>query len=172
MSEGWRGRFYEDFEAGDVYRHAIGKTVTEADNEWFTLLTLNTQQSHFNVEYARRTEFGRILVNSTFTLALITGMTMTDISYNVIANLGWDDVRLPHPVFIGDTLWAESIVLSKRESRSRPNAGIVTVRTRGLNQDGEECITFKRTILVHKRAAAGALDVYPEPKRPIQGDEE
>lgn len=172
MSEGWRGRFYEDFEVGDVYRHAIGKTVTEADNEWFTLLTLNTQQSHFNVEYARRTEFGQILVNSTFTLALVTGMTVTDVSYNVIANLGWDDVRLPHPVFIGDTLWAETVVLSKRESRSRPNAGIVTVRTRGLNQDGVECITFKRTILVHKRAASGAVAFYPEPKRPIQADEE
>lgn len=172
MNEGWRGRFYEDFEVGDVYRHAIGKTVTESDNEWFTLLTLNTQQSHFNAEYARRTEFGQILVNSTFTLALVTGMTVTDISYNVIANLGWDDVRLPHPVFVGDTIWAESIVLSKRESRSRPNAGIVTVRTRGLNQEGEECITFKRTILVHKRASAGALDVFPQPKRPIQGGEE
>ena len=171
MSEGWHGRFYEDFEVGDVYRHAIGKTVTEADNEWFTLLTLNTQQSHFNAEYARRTEFGRILVNSTFTLALVTGMTVTDVSYNVIANLGWDDVRLPHPVFIGDTLWAETIVLAKRESRSRPNAGIVTVRTRGLNQDGEECITFKRTILVHKRASAGAVDVFPKPKRPIDADE-
>jgi acyl dehydratase len=162
------GPFYEDLEIGQVFKHAIGKTITETDNAWFTHVTLNTQQSHFNVEYARRTEFGRILVNSTFTLALITGMTVSDISQNVIANLGWDDVRLPHPVFIGDTLWAESLVLSKRESKSRPNAGIVTVRTRGLNQNGKVCITFKRTILLPKRAAAGTLDVFPNSERPIQ----
>lgn len=162
------GRFYEDFTAGDVYRHALGKTVTESDNNLFTMLTLNTQQSHFNVEYARKLEFGQILVNSTYTLALITGLTVTDVSQNVIANLGWDEVRLPHPVFIGDTLWAETIVLSKRESRSRPNAGIVTVRTRGLNQDGKEVIVFKRTILVHKRPAADSLDAFPNPEKPIQ----
>jgi acyl dehydratase len=165
------GPFYEDLEIGQVFRHAIGKTITETDNSWFTHVTLNTQQSHFNVEYARRTEFGRILVNSTFTLALVTGMSVSDISQNVIANLGWDDVRLPHPVFIGDTLWAESVVLSKRESKSRPNAGIVTVRTRGLNQDGKVCITFKRTILLPKRAAAATLDVFPKPERPIQQEE-
>ncbi len=165
------GRFYEDFEIGEVFKHPIGKTVTEADNAWFTHVTLNTQQLHFNVEYARRSEFGQILVNSTFTLALITGMTVSDLSQNVIANLGWDEVRLPHPVFIGDTLWAESLVLSKRESKSRPDAGIVTVKTRGLNQNGKEVITFKRTILVNKRAAAGKLDVFPKPERPIQADE-
>ena len=162
------GRFYEDFEIGEVIRHPIGKTVTEADNAWFTHMTLNTQQLHFNVEYARRSEFGQILVNSTFTLALITGLTVTDISQNVIANLGWDEVRLPHPVFIGDTLWAESLVLSKRESKSRPNAGLVTVKTRGLNQNGKEVITFKRTILLPKRAAAASLDAFPKPERPIQ----
>lgn len=169
MSEG--GRFYEDFEIGEVFRHAIGKTVTEADNAWFTHVTLNTQQLHFNVEYARRSEFGQILVNSTFTLALVTGMTVSDISQNVIANLGWDEVRLPNPVFIGDTLWAESLVLSKRQSKSRPNAGVVTVKTRGLNQDGKEVITFKRMVLVPKRAAAGKLDVFPKAERPIQVDE-
>jgi len=165
--EGWSGRYYEDFEIGDIYRHALGKTVTEADNELFTMLTLNTQQSHFNVEYARRLEFGKILVNSTFTLALITGISVHDVSHNVVANLGWDDVRLPNPVFIGDTLWAESLVLSKRESRSRPNAGIVVVKTRGLNQSGNECISFKRTILVHTRSAASSLSAFPEPARPL-----
>jgi acyl dehydratase len=164
------GPFYEDLEIGKVFRHAIGKTVTEADNAWFTHVTLNTQQLHFNVEYARRTEFGRILVNSTFTLALVTGMTVGDISQNVIANLGWDEVRLPHPVFIGDTLWAESLVLSKRETQSRPNAGIVVVKTRGLNQDGKTCISFKRTILLPKRDAAGSLDVFPEAEGPIRAD--
>lgn len=162
------GRFYEDFEIGEVFRHPIGKTVTEADNAWFTHVTLNTQQLHFNVEYAKRSEFGQILVNSTFTLALVTGMTVSDISQNVIANLGWDEVRLPNPVFLGDTLWAESLVLSKRESKSRPNAGVVTVKTRGLNQNGKEVITFKRTILVNKRAAAGTLDLFPDAERPIR----
>jgi acyl dehydratase len=170
LTEGWRGRFYEDFQVGDVYQHPLGKTVTESDNEWFTMLTLNTQQSHFNVEYARRIEFGRILVNSTFTLALATGLTVSDISQNVVANLGWDEVRLPHPVFIGDTIWAETIVLSARESRTRPNAGIVTVKTRGLNQDGKECITFKRTILVNKRSEAGTLNVFPKAERPIEAE--
>ena len=165
------GRFYEDFEIGEVFRHPIGKTVTEVDNTWFTHVTLNTQQLHFNVEYARRSEFGQILVNSTFTLALVTGMTVSDISQNVIANLGWDEVRLPNPVFIGDTLWAESLVLSKRESKSRRNAGVVTVKTRGLNQKGKEVITFKRTILVPKRAAAPDLDIFPKAERPIQADE-
>lgn len=171
LKKGWSGRFYEDFEVGDVYQHALGKTVTEADNELFTMLTLNTQQSHFNVEYARRTEFRKVLVNSTFTLALVTGMSVCDISQNVIANLGWDTVRLPRPVFIGDTIWAESLVLSTRESHSRTNAGIVTVRTRGLNQDGKECIIFKRTILVHKRAAADSLSAFPIPERPIAAEE-
>ncbi|HET9782742.1 MAG TPA: MaoC family dehydratase [Candidatus Dormibacteraeota bacterium] len=165
------GAFYEDFEVGHIYRHALGKTVTESDNNLFTMLTLNTQQSHFNIEYARRLEFGQILVNSTYTLALITGLTVSDISQNVIANLGWDAVQLPHPVFIGDTLWAETIVLSKRESQSRPNAGIVTVKTRGLNQHGKEVITFKRTILVHKRSAAESISAFPEPERPIQTED-
>jgi len=161
------GRFYEDFEIGEVIRHQIGKTITEADNEWFTHMTLNTQQLHFNVEYAKRSEFGQILVNSTFTLALITGMSVSDISQHVIANLGWDEVRLPNPVFLGDTLWAESMVVSKRESKSRPNAGVVTVKTRGLNQNGKEVITFKRTILVNKQAVAESLDVFPKAERPI-----
>jgi itaconyl-CoA hydratase len=163
-----RGRFYEDFTVGHVYRHGLGKTVTETDNELLTMITLNTQQLHFNAEYARRSEFKKILVNSTLTLALVTGLTVDDISRNVVANLGWDEVRLPHPVFVGDTLWAETLVLSKRESKSRPEAGLVTVKTRGLNQDGKECITFKRTVLVHKRSAAASLEVFPEPENPIE----
>jgi itaconyl-CoA hydratase len=170
IKKGWEGRFFEDFEVGDVYQHALGKTITELDNELFTMLTLNTQQAHFNSEFAQRTEFGAILVNSTLTLALVTGLSVSDISQNVIANLGWDDVRLPHPVCVGDTLWAESLVLSARESRSRPNAGVVAVRTRGLTQDGKECITFKRTILVHKRVSATSLSVFPQPEHPIKAD--
>jgi itaconyl-CoA hydratase len=166
----WRGRFYEDFSVGDTYQHPLGKTVTESDNELFTHLTLNTQQSHFNAEYARSTEFGQILVNSTFTMALVTGLTVSDLTQNVVANLGWDEIRLPHPVFIGDTIWAESLVLSTRESRSRPAAGIVTVKTRGLNQHGKDCITFKRTFLVHKRSAAESLIRFPTAEHPIEAD--
>jgi len=167
-NQGSADRFYEDFVVGDVYRHALGKTITETDNELITMITLNTQQLHFNSVYARHSEFGKILVNSTLTLALVTGLTVSDVSRNVVANLGWDEVKLPNPVFVGDTLWAETLVLSKRESRSRPDAGLVTVKSRGLNQDGKECISFKRTILVHKRSAASELDVFPEPETPIE----
>lgn len=171
LKEGWGGRFFEDFEVGDIYRHSLGKTVTDLDNEFLTMITLNTQQLHFNSEFARRSEFGRILVNSTLTLALVTGLTVNDVSQNVVANLGWDEVRLPHPVFVGDTLWAETLVLSKRDSRSRPEAGLVTVKTRGLNQDGKVCISFRRTILVHKRSAARSLKVFPEPEVSIDAEE-
>ena len=122
---GWRGRFYEDFAVGDVYEHPLGRTVTDADNIWFTLLTQNTAPIHFDHHYAAQTEFGRPLVDSTFTLALVTGQSVTDVSQNVMANLGWDEVRLPHPVFEGDTIYSRSEVLSLRESRSRPNVGMV-----------------------------------------------
>jgi acyl dehydratase len=151
---GWQGRFYEDFEIGDVYQHPLGRTVLSVDNSWFTLLTQNTAPIHFDHHYAAQTEFGRPLVDSTFTLALVTGQSVTDISQNVFANLGWDEVRLPNPVFEGDTIYSQSEVLEKRESKSRPNVGIVTVRTTGYNQDGRVVITFKRTLLVYKRGHA------------------
>ena len=154
IKEGWRGRFYEDFAVGDVYQHPLGRTVTTTDNIWFTLLTQNTAPIHFDHHYAAQTEFGRPLVDSTFTLALVTGQSVSDISQNVFANLGWDDVRLPHPVFEGDTIYSQSEVLEARESKSRPTTGIVTVRTTGYNQRGETVITFKRTILVYKRGHA------------------
>ena len=154
IKEGWRGRFYEDFAVGDVYQHPLGRTVTTTDNIWFTLLTQNTAPIHFDHHYAAQTEFGRPLVDSTFTLALVTGQSVSDISQNVFANLGWDDVRLPHPVFEGDTIYSQSEVLEARESQSRPTVGIVTVRTTGYNQRGETVITFKRTILVYKRGHA------------------
>ena len=154
VREGWRGRFFEDFTVGDVYEHPLGRTVTTTDNSWFTLLTQNTAPIHFDHAYAAQTEFGKPLVDSTFTLALITGQSVTDISQNVFANLGWDEVRLPHPVFEGDTLYSQSEVLETRESRSRPNVGIVTVRTTGFNQRGVIVITFKRTVLVYKRGQA------------------
>ncbi len=154
VKEGWRGRFFEDFAVGDVYQHPLGRTVTTTDNLWFTLLTQNTAPIHFDHHYAAQTEFGRPLVDSTFTLALVTGQSVADVSQNVFANLGWDDVRLPHPVFEGDTIYSQSEVLSVRESKSRPNVGIVAVRTTGYNQRGEVVITFNRTVMVYKRGQA------------------
>jgi acyl dehydratase len=154
VKEGWRGRFYEDFAVGDVYQHPLGRTVTTTDNLWFTLLTQNTAPIHFDHHYAAQTAFGRPLVDSTFTLALVTGQSVSDISQNVFANLGWDEVRLPHPVFEGDTIYSQSEVLALRESASRPDVGIVTVRTTGYNQDGVVVITFTRTIMVYKRGHA------------------
>ena len=151
LRESWRGRFFEDFEVGDVYPHRLGRTVTQTDNIWFTLLTQNTAPLHFDVHYASQTEFKKPLVNSAFTIALVTGQTVADISQNVFANLGWDEVRLPNPVFEGDTLYSQSEVLDKRESKSRPNVGIVTVKTAGFNQDGIIVITFRRSVMVYKR---------------------
>ncbi len=151
VREGWRGRFFEDFEVGDIYEHPLGRTVTTTDNSWFTLLTQNTAAIHFDHYYASQTEFGRPLVDSTFTLALVTGQSVTDISQNVFANLGWDEVRLPAPVFEGDTIYSRSEVLEKRESRSRPDVGIVKVKTVGFNQEGTVVISFERTIMVYKK---------------------
>lgn len=154
IKEGWRGRFFEDFEVGDIYEHPLGRTVTTTDNVWFTLLTQNTAPIHFDHAYAEQTEFGRPLVDSTFTVALVTGQSVTDISQNVFANLGWDEVRLPNPVFEGDTIYSRSEVLEKRESKSRPDVGIVTVKTTGYNQEGKVVITFRRTIMVYKNGYA------------------
>jgi acyl dehydratase len=154
VKQGWRGRFYEDFDVGDEYRHALGRTLTQQDNIWFTLLTQNTAPLHFDAHYAAQTEFGRPLVNSCLTLALVTGQTVSDVSQNVMANLGWDEVRLPHPVFEGDTIYSRSMGLDKRESRSRTNVGVVTVRTEGYNQSGVIVCTFKRTVMVYKRDGA------------------
>jgi acyl dehydratase len=150
---GWQGRYYEDFEIGDIYHHLLGRTITTADNIWFTLLTQNTARVHFDHNYAAQTEYGKPLVNSALTLAIVTGQSVSDVSQNVFANLGWDEVRLPSPVFENDTIYSKSEVLEKRESRSRPEMGIVTVRTTGYNDRGEEVITFKRTLLVYKRGA-------------------
>jgi acyl dehydratase len=150
---GWEGRFLEDFQVGDRYRHAHGRTISETDNTWFTLLTNNTHDVHYNADYASRTEFGRPLVVSTLTLAIVTGLSVEDISRNAVANLGWEKVSLPAPVFAGDTIYAESEVLEVRASRSRPGQGIVRVRTRGFNQDGITVLEFERAVLVYSRAA-------------------
>jgi len=148
---GWEGRYFDDFRVGDLYRHASGRTITDTDNTWFSLLTSNTHPIHVNADYASRTEFGRPLVVSTLTLAIVTGLSVDDVSRNAVANLGWTDVRLTAPVFAGDTLYAESEVLETRPSRSRPGQGIVRVRTRGYNQRDETVITYERTVLVHSR---------------------
>ncbi len=150
-AEGWQGRYFEDFTIGDVYRHPLGRTVLETDNSWLTLLTQNTAPLHFDRHYAAGTAWGKPLVDSTFTLALVTGQSVTDISQHVMANLGWDRVRLPNPVFEGDTIYSQSEVLHKRESASRPDVGIIGVRTIGYNQDGVIVITFERTLMVYRR---------------------
>ena len=162
---GWKGRVYEDFEIGDVYNHPLGRTVITADNMWFTLLSQNTNSIHFDHAYAKKTEFGKPLVDSTLTLALVTGQSVIDLSWNVMANLGWDEVRLPHPVFEGDTIYSQSEVLSKRASKSRQNVGIVTVKTTGFNQDGTVVIHFKRTFMVYKKGhAPKKISVNPKLK--------
>ena len=159
--QGWSGRFFEDFEVGDLYQHPLGRTVTETDNTWFTLMTMNTNQMHFNAEYAKRSEFGRPVVVSTLTVAIAVGQSVSDLTQNAFANLGWDDIKMTHPVFAGDTLYSESLVLKKRESRTRPHAGIVTVRTRTLNQDGHEVCSFLRTFYVYRRGAEQLEGIFP-----------
>ncbi|WP_326554364.1 MaoC family dehydratase [Micromonospora sp. NBC_01813] len=172
VRQGWTGRFFEDFGVGDVYQHPLGRTVSEADNTWFTLLTMNTSQMHFNTEYAARSEFERPLVVSTLTLAIAVGQSVTDLTQNAFANLGWDEIVLPHPVFAGDTLYSESLVLDKRESGSRPYAGIVTVRTRTLNQDGAQVCAFKRTFYVYKRGAKQVEGIFPTAATPLSLENE
>lgn len=151
VKPGWTGRVFEDFEAGDVYEHPLGRTVHAADNTWFSLLTMNTNPVHFDAAFSARTEFGKPLVNSCLTLAIVTGQSVTDLSQNAMANLGWDEVRMSHPVFEGDTIYAKSEVLETRESKSRPNVGIVRVKTTGFNQDRVVVMEFARTFMVYKR---------------------
>ena len=161
VKPGWAGRVFEDFEVGDVYEHPLGRTVLAADNTWFTLLTMNTNPVHFNVPYTERTQFGQPLVNSAFTVALVTGLTVPDTSENAAANLQWTDIKLPKPVFVGDTLWAESEITDLRESKSNPSVGIVSMRCRGINQRHEVVIEFKRTFMVYKRDAPEVTDTFP-----------
>lgn len=164
VKPGWTGRYFEDFTVGDVYKHALGRTVTATDNSWFTLLTQNTAPLHFDANYASHTHFGRPLVNSCFTLALVTGQSVSDISQNVFANLGWDDVKMPHPLFEGDTVYSESEVVDKRESKSRPDVGIVTVKTIGYNQNGDIIVSFRRTLLVYRSGQGPSTRSRPQPK--------
>lgn len=163
------GRFFEDFEVGAVYRHAIGRTVTDADNIWFTGITHNPNQSHFNADYAARTQYKQMVVNSCFTLALVTGLTVADLSQNGF-NLQWDKVKMPNPLFAGDTVYAQTEVLGLRESKSRPEYGIVHVKTYGYKQDGTVVIEFERFIMVYKRAQAPQGDLVPAPNLSKKAD--
>ncbi len=164
---GWQGRFFDDFTIGDLYQHPLGRTLTETDNTWFSLLTMNTNQMHFNTQYAEKSEFGRPIVVSTLTVAIAVGQSVTDLTQNAFANLGWTDIKMTHPVFAGDTLWSESIVTAKRESASRPGAGIVTVKTRTINQNGTEVCSFFRTFYVHRRGADAVTDIFPVAETPL-----
>lgn len=148
------GRYYEDFKVGDIYEHRPGRTLTEADNTWFTLLSMNTHPMHFDKQYGARSEFGDCIVSSPLTIAVIAGMSVTDLSQKAIANLGWNDIKLTAPVYAGDTLYAESEVFAKRESKSRPTQGIVTVKTAGYNQDKKLVCSFERIMLIPKRGFA------------------
>lgn len=148
------GRYYEDFTIGDIYEHRPGRTISEADNTWFTLMTMNQHPLHFDAAYAAKSEFGRPVVNSCLTLSIVVGMSVSDISQKAISNLGWNDIRLVAPVFNGDTIYADSEVVAKRESAKRPTQGVVTVRTTGKKADGTVFMTFERTILVPKRGHA------------------
>lgn len=148
------GRYFEDFNIGDVYEHRPGRTLTDNDNIQFALLTMNQHPMHCDAAYAKKSEFGRLLISSPLSLAVVVGLTVNDVSAKAVANLGWKDIKLSRPVFAGDTLYAETKVLEKRSSKSRPNQGIVTVSTRGLNQDGMEIMSFERTFLVACRGHA------------------
>ncbi len=148
------GRYLEDFKIGDVYEHRPGRSITESDNTWFTLLTMNQHPLHFDKEYAKASEFGQPLVNSCLTLSIVAGMSVSDVSQKTIANLGWTDIKMPNPVFVGDTLYAESEVLAIRESKSRPTQGIVTIRTTATKQDGKVVMSYERTMLIPKRGHA------------------
>ena len=148
------GRYYEDFVVGVIYEHRPGRTITQTDNIWFSLLTMNQHPLHIDEEFGKGTEFGKTLVLSPLTVSLMVGMSVSDISQKAIANLGWTDIVLPHPLYVGDTLYAESEVLEKREYKSRPNDGIVTVQTTGKNQDGTIVASYKRSALIPKKGHA------------------
>lgn len=154
------GLYYEDFVVDTIIEHRPGRTITDTDNVWFTLLTMNTLQLHFDYAYAAQTEWKKPLVDSTLTLAIVTGMSVHSTSQRAVANLGWDKIKLPHPVFIGDTLYAESKIIAKRESHSRPTQGIITVATTGKNQDGTVVITYERAILVYKKGHGPDEEMY------------
>ena len=160
------GRFFDDFEVGDIYQHPFGRTISETDNTWFTQLTCNTNQMHFNAHLSQQNPVtgGRVIVVSGLTVALVLGLTVIDMSQNAVANLGWNNIKLTHPVYVGDTIYAESICTDKRESSSRPTMGIISMFTRALNQDGEVIMTYDRSVMVPKRSSGIGQDYFPAAK--------
>jgi acyl dehydratase len=162
------GLFFEDYHVGDHFEHPLGRTITEADNTWFTLLTMNTNELHFNSDVANRSPHGRKIVNSGLSVAVVLGISVSDISQNALANLGWDDIRLLSPLFEGDTLDAESLITEVRSSKSRPHAGIVSCVTRGLNQHGDDILTFNRSAMILRREAGTALREFPSSVTPLE----
>jgi len=157
------GRFFEDFVVGTTYQHPMGRTISEADNTWFTLLTCNTNQNHFNAHLAASNPItdGKVIVVSGFTVALVLGLSVIDMSQNAVANLGWTDIKLTHPVYVGDTIYAESICLETRESASRPEMGIIRMKTRGLNQDGDQIVSWYRSVMIPKRTSGIGQNYFP-----------
>jgi acyl dehydratase len=160
------GRFLEDFAVGDVYQHGFGRTISEADSTWFTQLTCNTNQNHFNAHLAQSNPItgGRVIVNSGFTVALVLGISVLDMSQNAVANLGWTDIRMTHPVYIGDTLYAESVCTDKRVSASRAGMGIISMITRGLNQEGVVVVSWTRSVMIPTRASGVGQHYFPQAK--------
>ena len=160
------GRFFEDFVVGDVYQHPFGRTISEADSTWFTQLTCNTNQNHFNAHLAESNPVsgGRIIINSGLTVALVLGLSVIDMSQNAVANLGWTDIKLTHPVYIGDTIYAESICTGSRESSSRPGMGIISMVTRGLNQHGDAVVSWTRSAMIPKRETGIGQNYFPQAK--------
>ena len=166
VHEAQLGRYFEEFTVGDVYQHPFGRTISEADCTWFTLLTCNTNQNHFNAHLAKQNTVsgGRIIVNSGLTIALVLGLSVIDMSQNAVANLGMNELRLTHPVYIGDTVYAESICIQTRASSSRPGYGIVSMRTRGLNQDGDEVLSWERSVMIPGRDSGIGRNYFPVAK--------
>ena len=165
------GRFYEDFVVGDVYQHPFGRTLSEADCTWFTQLTCNTNQNHFNAHLAKSNPItgGRVIVNSGLTVALVLGLSVIDMSQNAVANLGWTDIKLTFPVYIGDTIYAESICTGQRESSSHPGMGIITMNTRGLNQDGDVIVSWTRSVMIPMRSTGIGQNYFPTAKDTLEG---
>lgn len=162
------GRFFEDFVVGDVYQHPMGRTITDTDNAWISCLSMNTNQNHFNAHLAQQNPItdGKLIVNSGLTIALVLGLSVIDMSQNAVANLEFTDVRLSHPVYVGDTIYAESVCTGLRKSSSRPYAGIVSMITRGVNQDGNVVVTWKRSVMVATRESGIGQDYFPEVQAP------
>lgn len=160
------GRFFEDFEVGTAYQHPLGRTISEADCTWFTLLTCNTNQNHFNAHLAQSNPIsgGRVIVNSGLTVAVVLGLSVLDMSQNAVANLGWSEIRLTHPVYVGDTIYAESLCLSARASSSRPEMGVISMRTRGLNQDGDDLVVWTRSVMIPRRTSGIGQHYFPTAK--------